>query len=88
MSEKKCKTCEFLAVRPDKAGRIVVRSSLVYQCAFPLPEEPVLPECITRNCGYPGWERLLHRRWMTGDDGTDCPCWEARKKAKDVKQEA
>lgn len=71
---KSCKTCKFLAVAPDARGRIVVRATRVYQCAYIVPMPP-LPKSITSAYGF-RWPP--HRSYMTGDSGVLCPTWEAR----------
>lgn len=42
-----CKTCKWLDVKPDKAGRVVVRKDSVYPCVVKFPT-PKLPDSITR----------------------------------------
>ncbi len=71
-----CKTCRFLDVPLDKAGRRVVRIHDAFPCTAPLPEMPALPDSITKVYGYkPAGEG--RKCWMHGDMGTTCPVWEA-----------
>lgn len=73
-----CKTCKWLDVPPDKRGRIVVRDT-AYKCIVPLPEMPVLPDCVTKQYGYTDF--LARRdRWMIPKQGGTCPLHEARGK--------
>lgn len=70
-----CKTCAYLAVEPDKAGRIVVRAGNAYECNAPEPDLPTLPYSITKAYGF-RWPPS--RAYVTGTDGEDCPVWQAR----------
>jgi hypothetical protein len=72
-----CKTCKWLAVPPDKRGRIVVRDT-AYRCIVPMPVLPALPDCITKQYGY---TKITERRdyWMTPKQGVTCPLHEPRK---------
>ncbi len=73
-----CKTCRFLDVPLDKAGRRVVRKDSVYRCKGPVPAAPNLPDSVTQAYGFmrTAW---VHRQYMPGDMGTTCPVWEALK---------
>ncbi len=64
-----CKTCRFLDVPLDKAGRRVVRDKS-YRCTAPIPEI-VTPDSVERQGFY--------KVRMCGDMGTTCPVWEALK---------
>lgn len=69
-----CRTCQHLDVKPDAAGRIVVRKLNVYDCKAPLPDMPALPTSVLGA----GFRWPPSRRWMSGDDGTDCRAWQKR----------
>ena len=71
-----CRTCKYLNVEPNKAGRVVVRSNSGYRCLAPDPPLPVLPDSIGKTYYFtwpPG------RVYVSPDQGTECPVWEARK---------
>ena len=70
-----CKSCKWLDVALDKAGRRVVRKQNAYPCLAPDPERPKVPASVEeRRGGFP-WPP--HRIFMCGYMGEDCPCWEA-----------
>lgn len=73
-AERRCGTCRFLRVDPDKAGRRVVRKDRAYRCQFEIAWPP-LPVSVTRAYGF----RLPNpqHQGMFGDMGDDCPTWEA-----------
>jgi hypothetical protein len=64
-----CRTCKWLRVAPDKAGRRIPRKDKCYFCEAPLPE-PALPLSVTT---YHGWRWPPPRNFMSPDDGEDCP---------------
>lgn len=70
-----CKTCRFLDVRPDAAGRRVARKGSVHPCLYPLPSFPALPDSVTKN-----WQFRLPsdatKVFMEKTDGTACPTYE------------
>lgn len=70
-----CKTCKFLYVPPNKAGKRVVYDR-GYHCAAPAPDAPAMPECITSAYEY-RWPTSRRSRWP--DDGKRCPTWERLK---------
>lgn len=73
---KCCKTCRFLDVPLDKAGRRMVRSNHGYGCLWKLPKNHfVLPDSITQ---APSYRLGRLRTFMEGDEGTTCPTWEKR----------
>ena len=76
-----CKTCKWLVVEPDTAGRRVVRKDKGYRCIAPMPELPPMPLSVTSHCHYLPPGKIRSR--MDGGDGADCPTW-----AKYVKPEA
>lgn len=49
-----CKTCKWLEVEPNKAGKRVVRKDKAYQCGVPIPR-PRLPTSVLKayDSGYP-----------------------------------
>lgn len=71
---RSCKTCRFLNVPPDAAGRIVVRKDEAYQCMAVVPV-PLLPDSVTTAYTF-RWP--LPRSYMTGEQGTLCPTWDQR----------
>lgn len=72
--ERRCGTCKFLRMTPEKAGRRVVRKDGAYLCTF-VPAWPPLPTSITEHINY----RLPAPSFMCGYHGTKCPVWEAHK---------
>lgn len=46
-----CKTCKWLEVEPNKAGKRVVRKDRVYQCGVPI-ERPRLPTSVLKAYGF------------------------------------
>lgn len=79
---KSCRTCKYLDVEPNKAGRIVARKGSGYRCLAPDAPLPVLPDSITKGYGF-CWP-LRSRRYMLPDEGTECPVWEARAEKQEV----
>ncbi len=75
-----CRTCRLLKVAPDQAGRIIPRKHKAYLCAeaesIALPR---LPDSVTKSYGFK-WPPSS--RWMSPEDGEDCPCWVERTKPK------
>lgn len=70
-----CKTCKWLEVEPNKAGKRVVRRDKVYQCLVPIPR-PILPTSVTRAYDF-SWPPP--RTWLTKDMwGEVCLLWEER----------
>lgn len=72
-----CKTCKYLDVPPNKAGRIVPQKKYTYRCLAPEPPMPILPTSITSAYGF-SWPP--HRRFVRIDEGTECPVYEQRQK--------
>lgn len=72
-----CRTCKFLDVAPNAAGKVVARKHEAYRCLAPDPEWPALPDSITRHYGY---KPTFHRRYMQPDEGDDCPLYRLREK--------
>jgi hypothetical protein len=72
-----CGTCKHLDVPLDKAGRRVFRKDRSYLCVIDL-EPPRLPDSVTRAfwCQIP--LAKTQRKWMCGEEGTNCPCYEKR----------
>ena len=70
-----CRTCRFLNVAPDKAGRIRPQRDGAYQCIAPQPEMPPMPLSITNAYGF-NWPPS--RTYMLPDQDTECPVWEER----------
>jgi hypothetical protein len=75
MTDRRCGTCKWLRVTPDKAGRRVVRKENSYLCLFEV-KWPALPDSITRSYSF----RLPTGWYMCGDQGTECPTWEEFKR--------
>ena len=73
--ERKCKTCRFLKVPPNRAGVRVVRQYATFHCDAPLPESVNIPDSVTKGPWYTPFETAPRRR-MTGKDGTTCPAWQ------------
>lgn len=72
MSEKECRTCRWLNVKPSKSGRRIVRKANGYACNVPLPEV-VLPLCITDAFGF---RPLENQRGYVIPTWTGCPLHE------------
>ncbi len=68
-----CKTCRWLVISLDKAGRRVVRKDRMYRCAAPLPEVK-LPLSVAKYFSF-NWPP---RRTMVSGNWENCPCWEER----------
>lgn len=77
-----CRSCRFLDVPNNKAGKRVPRARHVYRCTA-ITEVPPLPASVVKN--YKG-ERLPptffeeRKSWMLPDDGQFCPSWEPVKR--------
>ena len=73
---KSCKTCRYLDVPLNAAGRRVVRKDSPYDCIAPFPKEPVAPDSIT---SWGVWKDAFNQghktRWMFGSEGENCPVW-------------
>ena len=69
-----CRTCKHLNVPLDKAGRRVVRNDRGYTCLAVI-EEPRVPDSVKKHYG---WSWPPPHGWVSGDDGTNCPCYEKR----------
>ena len=69
--------CEFADVRPDKAGRYVVRENAMYQCSYPIPEV-VLPTSVTRAFQF-RWPPA--KCWVSKGECEACPCWVRKERA-------
>ncbi len=68
-----CKTCRWLEVPLDKAGKRVVRR-MAYRCFAVVPDIK-LPASVTMDYSF-HWP--LSRVSVWGTDGADCPCWKER----------
>ena len=73
-TDRRCGTCRWLRVEPDKNGRRVVRRDKIYRCLFE-PAWPPLPAAITKSYGFRLPVAIV--QGMCGDEGKDCPTWEA-----------
>ena len=73
--EMTCRTCKFLDVALDSAGRRMPRKDRLYQCTVPVLQ-PVLPACITVN---PRFTWPPPRTCMEPDSGTGCPFWDGNR---------
>lgn len=69
----RCRTCKFLNVAPNKAGRIVPQPRKMYECLYVIPKPTDIPACIRLD-----WPP--NRSWMAPDSGEGCPCWKQREK--------
>ncbi len=67
-----CRTCKFLDVPLDKAGRRRPYKNLAYPCTYEIPY-PVLPDAVTRHFGF-HWPPA--RTYMSPRYGANCPCYE------------
>lgn len=76
-AQQRCGTCRWLHVPPDKDGKSRVRVSNIYACNFVIEWPQTWPASIPKISVYG-----LHgmKRFMAGDQGITCPCWEARPK--------
>lgn len=80
-TDRRCGTCKYLHVAPDKAGRRVVRKDGAYRCTFE-PGFLVLPDSLTeRSSGWSGTRfKLPTAGYMEGTEGIECPVWEELKR--------
>jgi hypothetical protein len=69
-----CRTCQFLLVEPDRAGRIKPRAKNAYKCIAHVPM-PTLPVSVTKHYDFK-WPPA--RSYMSPDDGNDCPLYKSR----------
>jgi hypothetical protein len=76
MSARSCRTCIFLNVPPNAAGKIVARKHSVYPCTAAV-EQPMLPACMTKVYGF-RWP--ISRSHMGPDEGQECYFYKARPK--------
>ncbi len=65
-----CRTCKWLNVEPNKAGRRVARKDITYPCTVPI-EKPRLPDSVRQYARH--WPPP--RSYMGPNDGQDCPCY-------------
>jgi hypothetical protein len=70
-----CKTCRFLDVKPDSAGRLRVIKDKAYRCLAPTPSLPPLPLSITDSFYFPLWPPS---RTVVDAEKRNCPVWEPR----------
>lgn len=82
-----CRTCKYLYVEPDKAGRRKVYWYRRYDCTWEPPAHAVLSDAITKYVSP--FSRLgqnasgrFETKSMSPDDGTTCPTWELLVKAR------
>lgn len=66
---RSCRTCRFLAVMPNAAGKRVPRKGNTYCCNVTVPDV-LLPDCITKAYKY-SWPPPRTR--VEPDDGAACP---------------
>lgn len=76
---KRCKTCDFIVLPKNAKGHGVCRGGHMYPCTCPLPEMPMLPISVT-DAWNSGFQWPPKRRFVTGDDGEQCPVYVARAK--------
>ena len=70
---RSCRSCKFLAVELDAAGRRTPKKYRVYNCTVPLPVLPPLPASIHHSYRPP------EKTMLTPDDGANCPLYEKLK---------
>ena len=66
-----CKTCKFLVVPLNAAGKRQTRYNCVYECKAMIPPQ-YIPESISRS--YLGAHH--NRTMMLPGDGVTCPTWQ------------
>lgn len=69
-----CRSCRFLELPANKAGKLYVTPGRAYKCTVEIPE-PALPDSVK---GSVGWRWPPPRSWVEATQGTTCPLWEAR----------
>lgn len=69
-----CRTCKYLDVAPDKAGRIRPNKTFAYPCTAPIINEPIVPDSIKLY----SWNWPPHRTLMSPDLGQKCERYEDR----------
>jgi len=68
-----CRTCRYLKVAPNAAGKIIPRKGKAYFCSFPKPDlTGLLPASMKI---YP---HSIHASYMEPDDGATCQKHEPR----------
>ena len=72
-----CRTCKFLDVRPDKAGRLIARKGFTYRCVC-VPPEPAVPDSWKQAGVHWAWPPWASR--MEPDDGENCQTYQPRDK--------
>lgn len=75
---KSCKTCKWLVVPRDAAGRRYVKQLGAYRCFFPVVAQP-LPDSVTKAYGY---RAPSPTQYMAPSDGAACPTYEKLVKEK------
>lgn len=68
-----CRSCIWLKVAPDKAGRRAPRKDKSYLCEAPVPDV-VMPLSITRRYD---WRWPPSRNYMAPDEGAGCPTFKS-----------
>lgn len=58
-----CRTCRFLDVLENKAGKRVARKDMAYRCTVIIPELH-LPASVRKP--------TISKKWMSPDEGKDC----------------
>jgi len=78
-----CRTCAYLEVPPNKAGKIMPRHDRAYPCRGPIPDlaSLKLPDSVTRAYGF-RWP--LARGYSEPDDGENCPTYSPRPTQKET----
>ena len=67
---KCCKNCHFLAVRPDRDGKVRVRTGVIYACTVPKPTFEVPPS----------WGLTLYSQRVQPTQGRFCPAFKPKEK--------
>lgn len=73
-----CRTCKFLEVPPNAAGKKVPRKGNVYRCLSPVPRTAwLMPTSVTKTYSYREPDEKS-KTMMEPDDGDGCPLYEPR----------
>jgi hypothetical protein len=70
-AKQSCRTCAFLLVPENGAGRRVPRKQNCYPCTYEI-QPHALPDSVVRSYGFK-WPPP--KTWMPPDGGTGCVCY-------------